>query len=514
MKHSLQTIAFLLITLIAFADVKLASPFGDHMVLQRNALIPIWGMADPGEKITVVFEKQRETVTAGADGKWMVKLNKLKAGGPFELTVSGKNSVKLQDVYVGEVWLCSGQSNMDMTVAKEDRYWCGVHNEAEEVANANYPLIRVFDVDFVPSDTIVKDVKGKWEICSPATVGHFSAAAYFFARELYNKYHVPIGLVTTAFGASTAEAWTSKKALEANPLFAGLLNAYTQKKNAYDTADNQKKYAEALAKWKTDSAVAAAAQKNIPRKPGRVQDPRRDQHSPYVLYNGMVSPLIPYAIKGALWYQGESNGPTKDIYDKLMETLIQNWRDDWAQGNFPFIYVQLANYGKTLDTIPGNGGSTTVVRDKQLKNLSVLNTAMVVAIDNADDPSNVHPKNKQEIGLRLALAAEAMVYEEKIPYSGPVYSKMKTAGNTIRLNFNHVEGGLVAKGDKLVGFAIAGNDKKFVWADAKIEGETIVVSSPEITEPVAVRYGWGDNPKVNLYNKANLPASPFKTDDW
>ncbi len=514
MKYLFKTIAFLLISVFAFAQIKLASPFGDHMVLQQNALVPVWGTGAAGEKITVLFGKQRKTVTTGADGKWMIKLNKLKAGGPFELLVIAKNSIRLKDVYVGEVWLCSGQSNMDMTVAKEDRYWCGVNNEAVEVANARYPLIRLFDVDYTPSDVQLNDVSGKWEITSPETVGHFSAAAYFFARELYNKYKVPIGLITTAYGASTAEAWISKKTLEANPLFAKLLSEYEKKKMQYDTGVVAKqKYEEALAKWKIDSATAKIANKEQPRKP-RINDPRKDQHNPFILYNGMVAPLIPYAIKGALWYQGESNGPSKDIYDAIMEALIKNWRQDFALGDFPFIYVQLANYGKALDTIPGKGGSTTVVRDKQLKNLSVKNTAMVVAIDNADDPSNVHPKNKQEIGLRLALAAEAKVYGEKISYSGPVFNAMKIEGNTIRLNFKYTDGGLTIKGDKLIGFAIAGKDKNFVWANAVIDGETIIVSSPGITEPVAIRYGWGDNPPVSLYNKANLPASPFKTDDW
>ncbi|GAB2806190.1 sialate O-acetylesterase family protein [Ferruginibacter profundus] len=514
MKYFFQTIAFLFISPIIFAQVKLASPFGDHMVLQQNALVPVWGTATAGEKVTVAFGKQKKTTTTGADGKWMIKLDKLKSGGPFELSVTGKNTLIVKDVYVGEVWLCSGQSNMDMTVAREDRYWCGVHHEAQELATANYPLIRVFDTDFTPSDVILNAVGGKWEITSPETVGHFSAAAYFFARELYHKYKVPVGLITTAYGASTAEAWTSKKALEADPLFAKLLSDYEKKKAVYDTSIVAKqKYIDAYAKWQTDAAAAKIGKKDPPRGP-KNPDPKVDQHSPYVLYNGMVAPLIPYAIKGAIWYQGESNTTTKDIYAKQMEALINNWRTDFAQGDFPFIYVQLANYGKTLDTIPGKGGGTTVVRDQQLKNLAVKNTAMVVAIDNADDPSNIHPKNKQQIGLRLALAAEAKVYGEQNVYSGPLFSNMTIEGNTIRLNFNYADGGLIVKGDKPIGFAIAGKDKKFVWAVASIDGSSIVVSSPGIAEPVAVRYAWGDNPPANVYNKADLPASPFKTDDW
>jgi sialate O-acetylesterase len=510
----IQSIFFLvLIAGSTFADTKPASPFTDHMVLQRNMPVPIWGTATPGEKITVSFGKQKKTTVAAPDGKWMVKLDKLNAGGPFTCTIKGKNTITLTDVYVGEVWLCSGQSNMDMTVARETRSWCGVNNEAQEVAAANYPLIRVFDTDFTPSDNIQAEVGGKWEICSPATVGHFSAAAYFFARELYNKYKVPIGLVTTAYGASTAEAWTSKKTLESSPLFAGLLDNYTKRKASWDTSAAQKKYAAAYAAWQVDSAAAAVNKKDPPAAP-KNSNPRRDQHSPFVLYNGMVAPLIPYAIKGALWYQGESNIPSKDIYDTIMGALVKNWRDDWGQGSFPFIYVQLANYGKKPDTVAGNGGGTTFIRDKQLKNLSIPHTAMVVAIDNADNPGNIHPKNKQAIGLRLALAAEALVYGEKIPYSGPVYNKMSVEGNAIRLQFTHTDGGLMAKGDNAPGFAIAGVDKKFVWGNAKIDGNTVLVSSPDVPNPVAVRYAWGDNPPISLYNKADLPASPFKTDNW
>jgi sialate O-acetylesterase len=232
------------------------------------------------------------------------------------------------------------------------------------------------------------------------------------------------------------------------------------------------------------------------------------------MYNGMVYPLIPYAIRGALWYQGESNIPSKDIYDKIMETLVGSWRQEWGQGAFPFIYVQLANYGKRTDSIPAQGGGTNDIRAKQLKNLSIPNTAMVVAIDNADNPSDIHPKNKQQIGQRLALAARALVYKEKIVYSGPLYRKMKQNKSGIRLYFDHVDGGLVSRNGQVKGFAIAGKDKKFVWANAVIDGETIIVSAPGVTDPQSVRYAWGDNPEANLYNKSDLPAAPFRTDDW
>ncbi len=501
----------------ALANVKPASPFADHMVLQYNTTVPIWGMADAGEKVTVKLGKQTVSTVAGTDGKWMLKLNKLVAGGPYTMTISGKNSITINDVYAGEVWLCSGQSNMDFTVAREDRYWCGVFNEAEEVAAANYPLIRVFDTDFTPSEKPLDSVVGKWEIVSPQTVGHLSAAAYFFARELQQKMKIPVGLITTSYGASTAEAWIRKEALERDTTFKKILTAFDTKIAKYNSdTSGRAAYREALAKWEVAAAKAKADGKDEVRRPRNPNpDPIRDQHNPYVLWNGMVAPLVPYAIRGALWYQGESNSPTASIYRNLMETLITDWRGQWNQGQFPFIYVQLANIGKNYDSLPARGGAEAIKREAQLQNLSVPNTAMVVAIDNADpnDMANVHPKNKQEIGRRLALAAQAIAYGNKaIEYSGPIYTTMEIKDTAIVLQFKHTGSGLMAKDNNLKGFAIAGEDKKFAWATAQIVGNTVVISSPDVKKPVAVRYGWGNNPPTSLYNKENLPASPFRTD--
>lgn len=443
----------------------------------------------------------------------MVHLNALKASGPFEMTITGDtSSITLKDVYVGEVWLCSGQSNMDMTVAKEDRYWCGVKNEQHEVAAANYPLIRVFDVNFNPKDNQQQDVSSSWEICSPETVGHFSAVAYFFARQIHKKLNVPVGLLTTAYGGSTAEAWTSRPALEANKQLKFLLDDYAEMCKDYDSGNAQKKYDEKLAKWKEASAKTKAEGEKAPGKPGPPQNPHLDKHSPCVLYNGMVAPLVPYAIRGAIWYQGESNERTEEIYDIIMETMINDWRQAWGQGDFPFLYVQLANFRDRPDK-PARGGGFTLIREKQLNNLSIPNTAMTVSVD-IGDANNIHPKNKQDVGLRLSLQARALAYGENITYSGPVYDYMLIDGDKIRLHFKHVGNGLIAKGGKLNGFAIAGRDREFVWADAKIEGDTIVVSSAKVDKPVAVRYGWDENPIISLYNKEGLPASPFRTDDF
>lgn len=504
------------------ANVQVASVFSSHMVLQRDKRVPVWGWADPGEQVSITFNKQTKKATAAADGKWMLAFDKFSAGGPFVMSIVGKNTVTLDDIYIGEVWLCSGQSNMDMTVAKEDRYWAGVFNEAEELANADYPLIRVIDADFTPSVPVLNEIKTPgWEVVTPNTVGHMSAAAYFFARDLQKKLNVPVGLVVTAYGASTAEAWISKPALEANPKFSRLLTAFDEKMKLYATASTdtalQNKAAREIEQWKIDTAKARVEGRSAPRRPRTGVNPERDQHSPYVLWNGMVAPLVPYAIRGALWYQGESNYPSADIYKDIMETLITDWRKQWKQGDFPFIYVQLANHEKLI-TEPVKEDPMVSVRDAQRKNLSVPNTAMVVAIDNADsaDLGNIHPKNKQEIGRRLSLAALNVAYGQKdVTYSGPLYDKMQVEGNKVRLYFKHTNAGLVAKWGKLQGFAIAGEDKKFIHAEAQIEGNTVVVSSPEVMKPVAVRYAWAKNPLISLYSRReNLPASPFRTDDW
>jgi sialate O-acetylesterase len=513
-RRSLTLIFFFCLT-SSFAQVKLPAVFSDNMVFQSGIPVNIWGTSAAGELITVSFSKQKKQVKANDAGQWKVVLSALKPSFiPEELAVTGTTSVAVKNILVGEVWICSGQSNMDMTVAKEDRYWCGVVNEAAEVAAADYPAIRVFDVDFTPSASVQNDVSGKWEIVSPQTIGHLSAVAYFFARDVQKKIKTPVGLITTAYGASTAEAWIREEALLNKPECKLLVDSFKRKLTKYltDTAALTK-YKADVEKWKAEAEVAKAAGKTVTRGP-RNPDPVRDQHNASVLWNGMVKPLVPYTIRGALWYQGESNSPTAKIYRQIMETLINDWRQQWGQGNIPFLYVQLANIGKTYDSIPAKGGSEAIKREAQLQNFSIPNTAMAVAIDNADssDMNNVHPKNKQEIGRRLALAAMATVYGEKIVYSGPVYDKLKIEGNSIRLYFTHTGSGLQAKGGELKGFAIAGEDKKFVWANAKIDGNTIVVSAEGITNPTSVRYAWGNNPQATLYNKEELPASPFRTD--
>jgi sialate O-acetylesterase len=504
------------------AIVKPVNLFSDQMVLQRGKPLPVWGTAQPGEKVIVRLNNLSAKTKADKSGRWMVQLKQQPAGGPYNMEIVGKkNTVLIKDVYIGEVWICSGQSNMDMTVAKEDRYWCGVQNEAEEVAAANYPKIRVFDVDYTPNNQIQSDVTAKWEVCSPQTVGHFSAAAYFFARELYNKYEVPFGLITSAYGASTAETWISEKSLKTHSNIQYLLDNYQKKREKFniDSAATMPAYREQLAKYNGDMAALKAAAGDVtsgkkgPKAP-RNPDPSQDQHNPYVCYNGMIAPLFPYAIRGAIWYQGESNGPSAKNYREIMETLMADWRDSFKQGNFPFLYVQLANYGKPMEK-PVDDNAMMTVREAQTQNLSVENTAMIVAIENAgDDPTNIHPKNKQEIGYRLAIAAQAKAYGEDIEYSGPMYRSYQVEGQQIRLFFDHTREGMVAWCDKLTGFAICGADKQFYWANARFDGNTILVSSPLVPNPVAVRYCWGTNPPASLSNKDGLWTPNFRTDNW
>ncbi|HET9571242.1 MAG TPA: sialate O-acetylesterase [Bacteroidales bacterium] len=515
----LLLIGLLIACMPGYALVKPVNLFSEHMVLQRNKPIPVWGTGTPGEKVTVLFNNLKAIAKTNKSGKWMVKLKALPEGGPYNMEVRGKkNSVLIKDVYVGEVWVCSGQSNMDMTVAKEDRYWCGVEHEAEEVAGANYPKIRVFDVEYTPNNEIQKDVVGKWEVCSPKTVGHFSAAAYFFAKNLYDQYEIPFGLITSAYGASTAECWISEKSLREHPKLNYLLDNYQAKwdKFAADSAKTMAAYRSQMAKYSGDLAALAASAGDVSAKKPKAPknpDPSIDQHNPYVCYNGMIAPLFPYAIRGVLWYQGESNGPSANDYREIMETLIADWRKSFGQGDFPFIYVQLANYGKPMSK-PVEDGPMMTVREAQLQNLSVPNTAMVVAIDNASDASNIHPKNKQEIGFRLALCAMNKAYGESLEYSGPMYDHYLVKGGSIQLFFKPNQEDFVAWCDKLTGFAIAGEDKVFHWAQAKFEGKTIVVWNPAVPKPVAVRYCWGTNPPASLANKDGLWAPNFRTDNW
>jgi len=492
----------------AAADVRLPALFSDHMVLQRDATVPVWGWADPGEAVTVSIAGQRKTATADAKGKWRVKLDKSTATGPATLTVVGKNKLTVMDVLLGEVWLASGQSNMQMAVN-------GVKDARTEIAAANFPQLRMFTVARKTAVTPQEECGGKWVVCSPETVAQFSAAAYFFGRELHQSLKTPVGLINASWGGTAIEGWTSMPVQEKKPELAPVFEAWRQKVAVpFNEAAANARYEKQLAAWKTNSQKAKAAGKPPGRAPKKPVDPRLQPNHPANLFNGMIAPLIPYAIRGGIWYQGENNanGPLAKLYAMQLPLMITDWRQRWNQGEFPFAWVQLPNFRPRSED-PGTPSGWAVIREGMLKSLSLPNTGMAVVID-AGETANIHPKDKQTVGKRLSLWAKATVYGEKIPFSGPLPASHKTSGSEIVISFTHTDGGLVAKDGELKGFAIAGAGKKWVVAKARIDGDKVIVFSPDVASPMAVRYAWADNPDCNLTNGAGLPASPFRTDDW
>jgi len=493
---------------VAPADVRLPAVFGDHMVLQRDTAVPVWGWAEAGEKVTVTLGGQTKTATADRDGKWSVRLGALKAGGPHTLKVEGKTALEVSDVLVGEVWLCSGQSNMAMSVR-------GCNNYEAEQAAAKLPKIRMMTVARTAAESPQSDCKGTWAVCSPETVGGFSATAYFFGRELHKRLDVPVGLINSSWGGTPVQSWTALADQKAEKKLKDLLDGWERRIAAYDPQKAQANYEKQLAAWRERAKKAKAAGRRPPRRPRKASDQRLSPHRPANLYNAMIVPLAPYAIRGAIWYQGESNAGryNASLYGMQLAMMIRNWRRLWGQGDFPFEWVQLPNF-QAAQKQPVETTGWVIVQEEMLKTLKVPNTGMAVTID-IGEARNIHPKNKQDVGKRLALWALAKTYGKDVVASGPLYKSMTRRGGEIVVTFDYVDGGLVAKGGgKLKGFAIAGADKEFVWADAKIDGQSVVVSSPKVKAPAAVRYAWATNPDCNLYNKAQLPASPFRTDDW
>ncbi len=484
------------------ADVRLPALISDHAVLQQGMAVAIWGTAENGESVTVKFRGQQVSATAAADGKWRVLLDPMDAGGPFEMTISGHNSITLRDVMVGEVWICSGQSNMEWPVSR-------AMNSEQEIAQAGNPRIRFLTVKRAVSDKPLEDVSGSWELSTPESVKEFSAVGYFFGREIQRSIEAPVGLIDSSWGGTPAESWTSDAALRADRFLDPILWQWKRTLAEYPSA--KQRYERQLKEWEEQSARARAEGKPVPQRPAPPQGPGHPW-TPSGLYNAMIAPLIPLAMRGAIWYQGESNArPYRSFeYRRLFQTMIEDWRRAWDQP-FPFLFVQLANFMQRKSE--PEDSSWAELRESQSHALGLPNTGMAVIIDigEADD---IHPKNKQEVGRRLSLSARAIAYGEDLVYSGPVYGGVKLEGKQIRIRFGHTGRGLEAKGGRLEGFAIAGKDRRFVWAEAMIEGNTVVVSSPQVPSPVAVRYAWADNPGCNLYNRDGLPASPFRTDDW
>jgi sialate O-acetylesterase len=496
----------------ARADVKPHALFTDGMVLQRGMKCPIWGKADPGEQVSVSFSAKKEnastsvgaSVAADKDGKWRIHLQvgAEMAGGPYEMTIKGTNTITLKNVYVGEVWICSGQSNMEFHLNS-------AHNAKEAIAAAKNPMIRLFTVPKNTSDKPLTGFKGqpKWQECDEKSAAAFSAVGYFFGRDLQKALNVPVGLIHTSWGGTRAEAWTSRPVLEAHEQWKNEPASFA--KVVADFPQKLEKHKADLEKHKEAVKKAKEEGKPVPKAPKAPNKPR-PQDAPAALYNGMIAPLIPYAIKGAIWYQGESNAGKAYAYRKLFPTMIQNWRDDWKEGDFPFLFVQLAPYMPIVSE-PQESAWAELREAQLLTVLNLKNTGMAVITD-VGDPKDIHPRKKEPVGARLALAARALGYADKIEYSGPVYDKMTRKDGKVMLHFTHVGKGLEAKDGKLQGFTIAGSDRKFYNAKAEIQGDTILVWCDKVTEPVAVRFGWANCPVVNLWNKDGLPATPFRTD--
>ena len=611
------------------------------MVLQRNKPIPVWGWADANEKITVRFDHQTKSVTADKNGNWTINLDKESAGGPYELVVKGNNTVTLSNVLVGEVWICSGQSNMEMPVEG----WGKINNYQQEIKDANYPEIRHIKIPNTINAAPQKDIsKGEWKICGPETAGDFTAAGYFFARELYNQLKIPIGLINTSWGGTHVETWTSRKAFENSDEFKTMIskmpslnldsltklrNEETMKKitalqgslpaaaeaaswSKADVEDNKWPKMELPSLWeqrelgdldgvvwfrKTIEISANDAGKEAILELAMIDDNdvtyvngvkvgginSYNQHRKYMvpagvlkagknsiavrvedtgggggiygdstdvkitigsnvmslagnwaykveqiygsanavgpnsyptlLFNAMVNPLIPYAFEGVIWYQGEANADRAYQYRKAFPLMITDWRKHWGSGNFPFYFVQLASFN-SADGNSKNGSTWAELREAQTMTLSVSNTGMAVTTD-IGNSTDIHPKDKQDVGKRLAAIALHNVYKKNIVYSGPLYQSMKVQGKTIMINFTNTGSGLMIKNGSLKGFEIAGADKQFYPAEASIEGDHIVVRSKDVSSPVAVRFGWMDDAgEDNLFNKEGFPASPFRTDHW
>jgi sialate O-acetylesterase len=614
----------------------------DHVVLQRDQPIPIWGWSEPGQRIKVVLAGQSVETTVGDDGRWLVRLGPYPAGGPHVIQVTGPKTVEVRDVLVGDVWLCSGQSNMEWSVASSNR-------PEQEIAAANYPRIRLFSVPRKLALEPQQTIDAHWDVCSPETVGGFSAVGYFFGRELERDLAVPIGLINASWGGTVAEAWTSEKSLGTLGDFSKALTALREERGEPDKAPI--KFADAMAAWwkkndpgssdppgwadpkfdatgwktmdlpgtwddkglkyfdgilwyrrsfelpeswkdkelvvelgpiddrdttflngveighmetwnaprryKIAAGVARAGQNLIAVRvldtaslggfaggkddlkimpSGETNEPAVSLAGPWqyreaaslsnlsappdpamsnpnkvtVLYNGLIAPLLPFPIKGAIWYQGESNTGRAEQYRRLLPTMIRDWRESFGVGEFPFYIVQLANYMQT-SVEPGESAWAELREAQSLTTRKLPHVGITLTID-IGEANDIHPRNKQEVGRRLALAALAQTYGKDVEFSGPSFRSFEVKDGAIRLAFDHVGAGLVARGGKLESFAIAGEDGKFVWADAVIDGDTVVVRSPNVPTPKKVRYDWADNPVGNLYNQAGLPAMPFRTD--
>jgi sialate O-acetylesterase len=481
------------------AEVKLPRILSSHMVLQRDRPIHLWGWSEPGEKVSASINGATQSTTGDRLGTWELYLPPQSAGGPFQVKVSSTNSIALDDVLIGDVWLASGQSNMEMPLNGFPGS-AVVRNAAEEISHADQPTMRLLFVKHKASSFPLRDVDTDkaWTVCSPLTAAKFSAVAYFFGRDITTKEHVPVGLIDSTWGGTPGEAWVSLETLAADSSLMPVFATWSQMTN------EQADIPAMLAAEKREDAAARSKAEPLPKHSWH---PDPASYAPAWLYNGMVAPVINFPIKGVIWYQGETNSKLTraPMYEKVFPALIADWRTHWREGTFPFLFVQISSFKSDATE------SWATVREAQRRTLSVADTGMAVTID-VGDPDNVHPPDKQTVGTRLALAARAIAYGESIEYSGPLFRQISVEEGGIRVWFDHA-GGLVAKGGALEGFEIAGDDRHFVDATARIEGLSVLVSNPQVAGPKYVRYGWKNVPTVNLFNSAGLPASPFTSEE-
>jgi sialate O-acetylesterase len=480
------------------AGLKLPALVGDRMVLQRDLALPIWGWADPGQTVSVEIAGQKVEGKADEEGRWEVKLAPLATSSkPLEMTVSaGTEKRTLSDILVGEVWLCSGQSNMQWSVDQS-------YDADLEKLTANLPEVRLISVPQVGTQEFQNDFKGQWDACSPETAGGFSAVGYYFGRQLHQTLGVPIGLIDNAWGGSAAEAWVRRDVLEKDGRFADYIAQWKKTEATYN-------FEAEVEKWKAATEAAKAENKPGPRAP---QNLLAGQHRPGNLYAGVLHPIIGYGIRGAIWYQGESNAGRAANYAELFPLMIQHWREEWGQGDFPFYWVQLADFQAEPDK-PGES-TWAELRESQTKTLALPNTGQAVIYD-VGEGRDIHPRDKLTVGKRLARIALARDYGVPVPFQSPQYEKFEVQGSRILLTFKDVGGGLYSFDvNDPVGFAIAGGDQAWHWATAKIVGANQVeVWSDAVAAPVAVRYAWAENPVASLRSRENLPVVPFRTDDW
>jgi len=491
----LALIAGLCLGLSSAEATSLAPLFSDGVVLQRNQPLPVWGRADPGEPIRVEFAGETLETLADASGHWRVTLGRKEVSTqPRELVVTGKQALRVRDVLVGDLWLCSGQSNMGFVVSR------GLNAETE-IASAHFPMIRHFRVIPTAARTPAETVRGNWRSATPEEVGGFTGVGYFFAREMFLETGIPIGLLHASWGGTQIESWLSAEAIAKDPSaraiedrWQAVLQSYPRRLAAHEKA---------VKAWEAAAAEARAAGREFTTTRPRAPDGPGSRAQPASLYNGMIAPFAPAALRGVLWYQGEANAPRPDEYASLFQGLIRQWRADFGQ-DLPFYFVQLANYDR--------GSTWPHLREAQQGVLALPHTGMAVAID-IGEVDDIHPPNKQEVGRRLALIALAKLEGRNLEYSGPVFRELRREGATLRVLFDHAAG-LTSHDRDIVSIEIAGADRRFVPAAAVIDGHSLLVSSPSVPEPVAVRYAWHNIPDARLYNGAGLPAVPFRSHPW